>query len=514
MEFFKKRKKLSIISIIIIIVVIILLVVLPGEDTKIEFLVIERGDLIQEVGITGKVQPKVEVDLAFEISGKVSKVNVGVGDHVQEGNQLVVLNNQKLYADLRKAQATQRAEELELEEMLLGTREEDIKIKETELEQAKLALSNYYEDTENILTDSYNKADDAINKQIDAFFINDYTSTPDLSFSTSDQSAEFDAEFKRYLSGIALSELKTIKDNLSDEEKEIEQALDDSDEKIKIIESFLSRVGDALNSANLSASTISTYKASLNTARSNVNTALSNIEDHIQDIFSQKVAIQKIQDELNLKLAGSTPQAIAAQEAVIDGAKANVSKIQAQIAETIIRSPVEGVVTKQEAKVGEIVGAQESIVSVISDGSFEIEADIPEADIATVKVDDMAEVTLDAYGDEVIFTAHIVMIDPAETMIEGVASYKTKLYFDNEDARIRPGMTANLDIITARLVNVIAVPRRTVVTKNGQKFVRILEGEIITERDVITGLSGIAGNIEIIEGLNEGDKVVTSVKEE
>lgn len=93
-------------------------------------------------------------------------------------------------------------------------------------------------------------------------------------------------------------------------------------------------------------------------------------------------------------------------------------------------------------------------------------------------------------------------------MIEGVATYKTTFQFTKEDQRIKSGMTANIDILTDKRENVITIPQRAVVSQNGDKIVKISEGENIKEVKVKTGLRGSDGNIEILEGVGEGDKVV------
>ena len=74
-------------------------------------------------------------------------------------------------------------------------------------------------------------------------------------------------------------------------------------------------------------------------------------------------------------------------------------------------------------------------------------------------------------------------------------------------------MTANLDILTDGRQDVIAIPQRAVITKNGEKFVRVVRDSLIEEIQIKTGLISRDGLIEITDGLNEGDKVVTFVEE-
>ncbi|MFQ5676657.1 MAG: efflux RND transporter periplasmic adaptor subunit, partial [bacterium] len=159
-------------------------------------------------------------------------------------------------------------------------------------------------------------------------------------------------------------------------------------------------------------------------------------------------------------------------------------------------------------------GANSILVSVISAGRFEIEANVPEADVAKLEIGDTARMTLDAYGDDIVFEARVSKIDPAETVIEGVATYKTTLQFVGGESRAKPGMTANIDILTDSRENVIVIPQRAVITKDGERFVRIETGEEEPEeRPVQIGLRGFDGNVEIIEGLEEGEKVITFIRE-
>ena len=140
----------------------------------------------------------------------------------------------------------------------------------------------------------------------------------------------------------------------------------------------------------------------------------------------------------------------------MEKARAGVNNIKAQISKTIISSPIRGIVTKQDAKAGEIVNASSPVVSVISDASFQVEANLPEADVSKVKINDSAKLTLDAYGSDTAFAAKVISIDPAETIIEGVSTYKITFEFDKEDERIRSGLTANIDILTKKKEGVLA----------------------------------------------------------
>ncbi|MCK5026965.1 MAG: HlyD family secretion protein, partial [Candidatus Pacebacteria bacterium] len=144
--------------------------------------------------------------------------------------------------------------------------------------------------------------------------------------------------------------------------------------------------------------------------------------------------------------------------------------------------------------------------------SYEIEVFIPEVDIVKVSVGDEVNITLDAYSDDDIFKAMVSSIDPAETMIEGVSTYKIVLSFIvKDDERIRSGMTADAEIMTDKRENVIVVPTRAI-QSNGHKYIQVVIGDSLEDREVIVGLKGSSGFSEITKGLLEGETIVTFVR--
>jgi len=289
--------------------------------------------------------------------------------------------------------------------------------------------------------------------------------------------------------------------------------LDTAKKNLNQTKGFLDKAALAVNgltsNSSLSQSTIDTWRADVSTVRTNINTVTNNLTAAEEKLKAAESNLNLEKNNLALKKAGTIEEQIAAQEAQIKSAGANVEYYRAQLAKTMIHSPISGVVTTQNAKVGEIVSANASMVSIISASQFEIEANMPEADIAKVSVGNTSLVTLDAYGRDVVFEAKVVAVDPAETIVDGVATYKVTFQFVKDDERVKSGMTANIDIASASRENVIAVPQRAIIRKNGDQFVRIADDESFREVKVETGLRGSDGNIEIISGISEGDKVIT-----
>lgn len=476
MSFF--RKPLFIIAAAILIIILgSYFYFSDGQKTDSNYFIVKKGDIVSEVSVTGKVKPSKSVNLAFEKSGRVISVLANVSSFVYAGQALVRENDSELQAQLSEAKA-------------------DLTAGEAELNKSKIILGNYYSSIVDILNDAYIKADDAVRKQADTMFTDGESDTPELSFSTSSSQAQTDSQNGRLTSRVELNNWRQELVGLSktSSSAELGSALEKSQEHLVKVSNFLVYTMDALNKVyGLSQTTIDSYKASITTARTNINTVLTNIADQGQDIDSQKATVDS-------------------DEAAIQSYKAAIQNIEAQISKSVLYSPINGIVTKQDAKVGEIAAASAVLVSVISASQFEVETNIPEVDIAKVKIGNPANVVLDAYGDSVVFEVKVSAIDPAETVIEGVATYKTTLQFLKRDERIKSGMTGNVDILSEKHSGVLIIPIRLVSEKNGDKFVTILENSNPKEIKVKIGLRGSDGNVEILEGLKEGDRVIILVK--
>ncbi|MDP2649158.1 MAG: efflux RND transporter periplasmic adaptor subunit, partial [bacterium] len=249
-------------------------------------------------------------------------------------------------------------------------------------------------------------------------------------------------------------------------------------------------------------------KTSVTTAATAVNAALASVNTATQNISAQKITVQQLEAALALKRAGSSEQDIRAQEASVAAALADLGSARVQLAKTVLRAPFSGTVTDMDAKVGQIVSPNTPVVSMISNGVFEIESFIPEVDIAQIELGDSASTTLDAYGPDVYFAARVIAIDPAQTTVNGVSTYKTTLRFTKADLRIRSGMTANVIITTRNIPDTISVPRGAVFTKNGVSYVQVREGGAIVDREVEMGESSPIGNVRIISGLYAGEEVI------
>ncbi len=253
----------------------------------------------------------------------------------------------------------------------------------------------------------------------------------------------------------------------------------------------------------------------LTTAENNLKTFLANKDSKINTaqgaVDNAKVALALAQAELNLKKAPPRQEDINKQKARVNQAYAAWQKALADLDEVTLKAPLDGIITRINYDLGERTQPGKPVMSILGKSGLEIEVDIPESDIAKITLNQEASITLDAFGDDKVFKGQVISIDPAETIIQDVVYYKVKVAFVNPVEEIKPGMTANVDIITAKKNNVLVVPARAVKQNSGRYVDLLINGQEV-ERPVKTGLRGDGGLIEIISGLKEGDEVITFKK--
>ncbi|MEK9176901.1 MAG: efflux RND transporter periplasmic adaptor subunit [Patescibacteria group bacterium] len=458
-------------------------------------------ELVQEVSVTGKVKAIASAELSFSVGGRIASVPVRVGDTVGRGAVLVTLENGDVAAKLEQSLASLRGTEAKLNELIRGIRPEEIAVTEAKVASARQAL------VDDLQTASAS-ADAAIQVDLDQFISNPNGTSPQLSFSTSDSALENAVESGRVAIGAPLktwrehASLLTASNDLTTASIEAQKVLQQASSLLATAAAALNR---AIPGSAVTQATIDGYAADIAAARSSVASSISSVS-------AASTALTTVEATLALEKAGTDPQVIAAQQATVAAAAAVVNADKATLAKTVLVAPFGGVVTHQDAKVGQVVGqsgSSASLVTLMSSQGFEIETFVPEADIAKISVGDEARVTLDAYGDDVAFGAVVSFADPAETVIEGVSTYKVILAFTEEPMPVRSGMTANVEVKTASREGVIAVPSRAVSDRSGTKTVLVLLSDGTTEeRIVTTGLQGSDGRVELTSGVQAGEKIV------
>lgn len=297
----------------------------------------------------------------------------------------------------------------------------------------------------------------------------------------------------------SITSLQSLEQSLNDARVAYTTNVNASEESLKQAKA---NVEDALTAARNQLNIVKV------TSEQRINLAESRIE-------ATQEAVKITKAQLNQVKAPAKSQDIALQQAQIRQAEAMLAAAENNIEKSILKAPIDGTITKIEYEVGEMVGTK-PVISMLNGNALEIEVDISETDISKVSVNDKAEITLDAFTDDLKFYGTVLEIEPAETVIQDVIYYKVKVSvaFDEEYAnQVKPGMTADVTITTEEKEDALIVPSRAIVDKNGHgKFLRILENGVLQEIPVEIGIRGDDGIVEVLSEVEVGTEVVTYVK--
>lgn len=492
---------------VVLVLVLFLYFYFRDSNGGVEYLTVKKDTVIQEVAITGKTEAIDKVDLAFEKSGKIAVMNAVVGERVESGQFLAALDSSDLSAQLEQATALISSAKARMNEIQTGARREDVRVIESQFNGANINLVDAKRELINTIQDSYLKADEAVYYYVDTFFDDPKTSNASVNFTISDSNLKIDLGLGR----VTLENMLGIwKTDMSLKQNDPEGLFAESQKNLSQLKSFIDKLSIPINeftAEEILALAMSGDKSTISSARTSVNLAISNLSTAYEKYNSAKSALSTSQDQLDLKTAKPTQDTLIQQQSLVDQAEAGYLLIVSQIAKNRIVAPISGIVTKAEAKLGEISNPGVNVISIIAPNNLEITANVPEVDIGKVKMGDPVRLTFDAFpGEE--FTGLVSYLEPAETIIDGVVNYKIKIKPTEKDDRIKSGLTANLNIQTVIKRGVLSLPEVAIIENDKGAFVQKVSGQNSAQSPVKIGTRGQDGLVEILEGLKEGDRVV------
>ncbi len=539
------KKILSKKIIIIIIVIAVLGFIIYSffvKDGEPEYILekASMGTVIKEVSETGAVKISEEINLSFRNSGRIDKIYVKVGDNVESGQKLAKLDTSQLYIELSEAQAALEVAQADYNKLLAGSSAEEIKVAETEVLEAQVALDNYKQTLEDVKADAEEDLDQAYEDAFDALddtylkIYNTFNVADSIyrSYFTSNDQEGTKVRDNKDIIGQNLNQADIYIDDAKQdsEHDKIDTALSGVKDNLSNVKEALEIIRDMTETALYYDTVSSADKTSLDNHKSYINTEISDITDAQQtisttkitnetninsaeaDILSAEAALQKAQDKLALEKAGPTQENINLYLAKVKQAQAKVSLLQNKIQETVLKSPDKGQVTEINKREGETVQTTDSVISFLPEGPFQVEVDIYEEDIVSIRIDNFVRISLPAFPDEIL-EGRVISIDPAEKLIDGIVYYEVNIIFSTERENIKPGMTADIVIETDKKENVLIISRAALKKINGEKIVRVFKKGKAEDRKIEIGLEGDE-YIEVISGLQEGEQVIIGEKQE
>lgn len=184
---------------------------------------------------------------------------------------------------------------------------------------------------------------------------------------------------------------------------------------------------------------------------------------------------------------------------------------------TVITAPLTGVVTRINSKRGEYVqggeialpSAEMAMLVITATSRTWIECNVDEADINDVRLGQPATIFL---GEGKQLPARVHQISPSVRETQGdVRTFAVKLAVTGNPARLRSGMSVDVDITVRSRKQVLSVPSFAILDEGGKRYVYVLEAGKVKKKEVTRGVEGIE-RTEISKGLRAGESVITSLE--
>lgn len=263
-------------------------------------------------------------------------------------------------------------------------------------------------------------------------------------------------------------------------------------------------------------------------ARANLQVARANLEQSQVEVADALRAFRRSEELLKQGFVSDASHDVArarlekaragvsSLRAGISVAEANVRAAEVAVEQTLIRAPFDGVVLTKSANIGDVVtpfsqalDTKGAVLSMADMATLEVEADVSEASLGKVKLDQPVEIQLDALPDK-RFKGAVARMVP--TVDRAKATVMTKIRFLETDPRVLPEMSAKVNFLSgqasdAQRVARTAVNPKAIATRDGKKTAFVIVNGKVKSTPVTTGET-IGDLVEVTAGLKPGDKVV------
>ncbi len=533
----KKRKNI-IIGLIVLVFIIIILVLTNRNDSE-PYFQVTRGDITEELFESGTIERGNSIKLSFRESGVVESIYFEEGQQVKKNDIIASLDKADLRLFLTEAQAGYTSASASLQRFLSGATTQEISIVESTVKSAEINLSSAKDNLQKqqeIINESFNRTyqnvptllgdifsttkeiEIGVNRISRTYFVSIFVSETNSGRRSRDAITESFKVIEKYKELATQQQVSFSQKEIALEKTivELKKILINLDNLINISDSdfYKDRFSEAdsallreyrriinmsLNEANSLSSTISSIKAEKNAQLVNLENNIKLAENSLFQAQKELSRIKTSPDSSDIKI----------RRAAIDQAKARVQLSENRIENSLLRSPVDGILSIINIRQGESVMPANPVAVIAPQKNIQIAINIYEGDIPKVDIGNKAKVSFVAFpGKE--FQGEVVSINPVGEVKDGIVYYKIIITLNDYPEKAMIGMTVDVNLITNEKKNVLMIPERAVIRENNRTYVNVLQDNEQVKKEIRLGLRGKDRMVEVISGLSENEKVLTN----
>lgn len=226
-----------------------------------------------------------------------------------------------------------------------------------------------------------------------------------------------------------------------------------------------------------------------------------------QDFISAKAEVEKVYDETGRKTDESFSEKVkrTAAEAKQNKAYDSMKKVEKQMQDARLVSPIDGIVTKVSVKQGEFVDFTQTI-EIVNLLDFSFIASVDETDFGKVSIGQKAMVALDAYPER-LFEGKVFFIGSTiEETESGGSAIRVEINFRSDKYSLIDGLGGEAEFIESEIKDALVVPRKSIIKEGTQNFIYVVKGEKKDKRRVTIGTQ-TEREVEILRGISEGETI-------
>ncbi len=479
-------------------------------DTTTRVSLVEAKTFLKSTGVvaaTGVVESAEQADVRSQATGQVARVSAAVGNRVYRGQVLVSLTSADLQAQRRQAEAALKVQEASLQQLYSGAKTEDISLAEAQLAAARKNVEDVRRQQEVNVKNAYSTM---LNAGLSAMpaITNQSTAALTLSGTYTGEPGTYKISLIQGGDGITLNS-----SGLEVASARVYPGIATALGKRGLFFTF---------AATGNISVHDTWTITIPNTQSPTYLAASNAYDATKQASEAAIqgaenALDIAQKALDLKKSSATNAQIQAQLAAIEQAKASIAFINAQIAKTVITSPINGVISNVSIKYGELVSAGQKVASVVNNGGLQVKVYVSSEDLPRLSAKDKVTIGATANGE---ITNLAPSVDPtsktAEVVISVVNPQKSGLTAgQNISVKISGeksnGSTSDVFVLPIQMVTIAPDQSATVYTVETGKITAYPVELGPVNGETVTVKKGLKADMKLVSsgyGLTVGQTVI------